>query len=157
MVESTTPQTCGRSIQCPSTPSSQSATPSDNKADPCLALGSTEAEARLFRELLGLDRDIAQPPSLRLRGGAYLNEGDGGDGDDGGGDDGGGDDGGGDDGGGDDGGGDDGDDDEYDEDAGDGGDGSAGSEDDEDGMAEPQIQVSREDEHPTLWNICLWT
>ncbi|KAG8724756.1 hypothetical protein FRC09_014821 [Ceratobasidium sp. 395] len=103
--------------QCPSTPSSQSATPSDNKADPCLALGSTEAEARLFRELLALGRDIAQPPLLRLCAGAYLNERDGGDEDDGGGDGGG--------------------DDKYDEDAGDGGDGSADSEDGEDGMVEP--------------------
>ncbi|KAG8716823.1 hypothetical protein FRC09_015154 [Ceratobasidium sp. 395] len=143
-----------RRRRSPSTSPSRSTTPSgsDNEGDPSLLPGDPEADALLFGERLRLDRQVAQPPPLRLRGGADIDAGDGGDGGDGGNEDG--------EGG------------ERDEDDGDGGDGGGGNEDEEGGVAEPQIRVPPDDEggpagwdgpavagdeHPTLRNVYLRT
>ncbi|KAG8792621.1 hypothetical protein FRC12_005471 [Ceratobasidium sp. 428] len=110
----------------PSTSHSRSTAPSDNEGDPYLAPGDTDADARLFGELLGPDRDIAQPPPLRIRRGVDFSQGDENDGKDGGGAS--------------------GEDGEFDGYRGDGGDGGEGGEDNEDDRAEPQIPVPLDDE-----------
>ncbi|KAG8780688.1 hypothetical protein FRC12_022685 [Ceratobasidium sp. 428] len=112
---------------------------SDHEGDPLLLPGDPEADARLCGEHLTLDRQIARLPPLRLRRGADIDKGDGGDGGDEDGDGGEHDEYG--EGGGDEGGGDD------DEEAG------GGDEDEEEGAAEPQIRVPPHDKGgPADWD-----
>ncbi|KAG8703759.1 hypothetical protein FRC09_003963 [Ceratobasidium sp. 395] len=61
--------------QPPSTSQSRSTTPSDNEGNPSLLPGDTQADAPIFRELLDFGQEIAQLPSLMLRGESTSTEG----------------------------------------------------------------------------------